>query len=68
MDLGVLEPSTDDGELELVEIYPGVSADDVKGKVGWPLRVRSPLTNLPPPTAEELRLLREVLDPGHLYI
>src|SRR5437016_1892198 len=28
-DLGVLEPSTDDGELELVEIYPGVSADDV---------------------------------------
>ena len=67
-DVGVLEPSPEDGELELVGIYPNVAVDDVKGKVGWPLRVRKDLVGIPPPTSEELRLLREVLDPGHLYI
>lgn len=67
-DVGVLEPSPDDGELELVGIYPNVAVEDVKGKVGWPLRIRDGLVDIPPPTAEELRLLRDVLDPGHLYI
>ncbi|HEY7994671.1 MAG TPA: CoA-transferase [Candidatus Eremiobacteraceae bacterium] len=67
-DVGVLEPSPDDGELELVGIYPSATVDEVRSKVGWPLRVRSDLEKYPPPTAEELRLLREVLDPTHLYI
>ncbi|HYK52751.1 MAG TPA: CoA-transferase [Candidatus Eremiobacteraceae bacterium] len=67
-DVGVLEPSPDDGELELVGIYPNATVDDVKAKVGWPLRVRADLEKYPAPTAEELRLLRDVLDPTHLYI
>jgi len=67
-DVGVLEPSPDDGELELVGIYPNTNVDDVKTKVGWPLRVRGDLEKYPPPTSEELRLLRDVLDPTHLYI
>jgi len=67
-DVGVLEPSPDDGELELVGIYPNAKVDEVMAKVGWPLRVRADLEKYPPPTAEELRLLRDVLDPTHLYI
>ena len=67
-DVGVLEPSPDDGELELVGIYPNASVEEVKAKVGWPLRVRAGLEKYPPPTTVELRLLREVLDPTHLYI
>jgi glutaconate CoA-transferase subunit B len=67
-DVGILEPSPVDGELELTGIYPDVSVDEVKAKTGWPLRVRKALEQIPPPTAEELRLLREVLDPQHLYI
>ena len=67
-DVGLLEPSDADGELELVGIYPGVAVDEVKQKVGWPLRVRAGLENIPPPSADELRLLRDVLDPTHLYI
>jgi glutaconate CoA-transferase subunit B len=67
-DVGVLEPSPSDGELELVGIYPNATVDEVKAKVGWPLRVRNDLEKYPGPTAEELRLLRDVLDPTHLYI
>jgi glutaconate CoA-transferase subunit B len=67
-DLAILEPSAVDGELEVVGIYPGVDAQELASKAGWPLRLAPNVTVLPPPTHDELHLLREVLDPNHLYI
>jgi glutaconate CoA-transferase, subunit B len=67
-DVGVLEASSADGELELAAIYPDITVDEVKAKVGWPLRVKPRLEKVTPPSASDLRLLREVLDPSHLYI
>ncbi|MDQ6767228.1 MAG: CoA-transferase subunit beta [Candidatus Eremiobacteraeota bacterium] len=67
-DMGILEPSPIDGELELVGIYPGIDPEDAKKKAGWPLRSAPNLSVLPPPTEHELHLLRDVLDPNHLYI
>jgi glutaconate CoA-transferase, subunit B len=67
-DMGILEPAASDGELELVGVYPGVDVEEVKKKAGWPLRAAPSITVLPPPTAVELHLLRDVLDPNHLYI
>ena len=66
-DKAVLEADPD-GELTLAALYPGVTVDEVKAGVGWPLRVRSDLECVEPPPAESLRLLREVLDPGRLYL
>ena len=54
--------------MELAALYPHVSADDVTSRVGWKLRVRDMLEAVAPPSAEELRLLRDVLDPGKLYL
>jgi glutaconate CoA-transferase subunit B len=56
------------GELKLAALYPGVRADDVRAAVGWPLGARDTLRTIAPPGAEELRLLREVLDPQRLYL
>lgn len=67
-DMGILEPAPRDGELELVGIYPGVDPKEACSKAGWPLRCAPNLEVLPPPTARELKLLRDVLDPTHLYI
>jgi len=67
-DVGVLEPSAHDGELELASVYAGVKPEDVKAKVGWPLRVRADVQIVQTPSEEELRLLREVLDPDHRYL
>ncbi len=67
-DVGILRPSPRDGELELAAVYPGVDPQEVVGKVGWPLRICGTLEPVPPPTAEELHLLRDVLDPQHLYL
>ena len=36
-DLGILEPV--DGELTLVRVHPGVTADEARAATGWDLRV-----------------------------
>jgi len=66
-DKGVLEPD-ETGELVLTGLYPGVEAGDVQAGVGWQLRCRPRLARLDPPTAVELQLLRDVLDPKRLYL
>lgn len=64
-DLGVYH-FDDDGEMRLDTLHPGATLDDVHGAMGWPVRVSGELTTTPPPSREELRLIREVLDPeGH---
>ena len=57
-----------DGELVLTALHPGRSADEARANTGWPLRVADELTETPPPTADELRLLREELDPTGIYL
>lgn len=68
-DKAILENDPATGELIVTALYPGVTLDEVKANVGWPIAVRPQL--LPPilpPSTEELRLLREVLDPDRLYL
>jgi glutaconate CoA-transferase, subunit B len=57
-DLGILRPSPDDGELELVALHPGVELEQVREATGWPLRVREPLATTEPVTERELSELR----------
>ena len=61
-DLAVLD-YRDDGTLRLRSTHPGVTADDVQAQTGFSL---GELTDVPvtrAPSDEELRLIREVLDP-----
>ncbi|MGH7614812.1 MAG: CoA-transferase subunit beta [Gemmatimonadales bacterium] len=67
-DKAVLEVDPKKGELVLAALYPGVRPEAVRAGVGWELRTRTTLLELPPPTARELQLLREVLDPRKLYL
>ncbi len=39
-DKGILERDPETGEMVLARLYPGVTVDEVKANVGWPLRVR----------------------------
>jgi len=67
-DKGVFERDEANGEMVLTGLYPGVEAADVQSGVGWELRCRPRLARLDPPTATELRLLRDVLDPTRMYL
>jgi glutaconate CoA-transferase subunit B len=64
-DLGILRPSPDDRELELVAVHPGVGVDDVREATGWPLRVREPVPTTDPPSERELATLREMRAAAH---
>jgi glutaconate CoA-transferase, subunit B len=55
------------GEMTLSTLHPGVSLDDVRANMGWEPRVAEDLVETPAPTDDELRLLREELDPEGIY-
>ncbi|HEX4647516.1 MAG TPA: CoA-transferase [Steroidobacteraceae bacterium] len=59
-DFGILRPHRESEELELAALYPGVTADATRAATGWPLAVADDLEILPPPDAEDLRILRDL--------
>ena len=67
-DLGRYDFDQDSGEMRLVAVHPGVTIDQVLAATGWDLRVAGDLGTTPEPTAEELRLIREELDPDGTYV
>ncbi len=55
-----------DGQMRLDTLHPGATLADVHAAMGWRVRVTRDLAETPAPSEEELRLIREVLDPeGH---
>ena len=49
----------DDGEAYLDTIHPGVSREDVLANTGWRLRVAEEVRETTPPSAAELKAIRE---------
>jgi glutaconate CoA-transferase subunit B len=57
----------DSGEMRLESLHPGARLEEARATVGWDLRVADDLAATPPPTHEELRLVRDELDPEGVY-
>lgn len=51
------------GKLVLTHVHPGVTVKDVAEATGFPLVVAPDLAETAPPTVEELRVLRQEVDP-----
>ncbi|WAL68267.1 CoA-transferase [Amycolatopsis cynarae] len=64
-DLAVLDFAPD-GALRLASVHPGVTVEQVREATGFPLAAEGEVPRTRLPTAEELRLIREVLDPRGL--
>lgn len=54
-------------EMFVESLYPGATLEKIRENIGWNVKVGNPLGATPPPTNEELRLIREELDPKGLY-
>ncbi len=65
--LGILEPD-EAGELILTALHPGVSVEQARENTGWELKAAPQLRVTEPPSEEELRILREELDPQGIYL
>lgn len=64
--LGVFDFATPDRRMRLRSLHPGVGLDEVVEQTGFELAREGDVAETRSPTAEELRLLREVLDPQGL--
>jgi glutaconate CoA-transferase subunit B len=67
-DYGVFGFTRDTREMILREIHPGVTVADVKANIGWDVKVSRKLAETAPPTEEELRVIREDLDPDRIHL
>ena len=66
-DKAVLNFANPDREMQLCALYPGVTVNDVQAEVGWPLRLAETIGETAAPTTEELRLIRDEVDPHAMY-
>ncbi|OZB58532.1 MAG: 3-oxoadipate--succinyl-CoA transferase subunit B [Lysobacterales bacterium 14-68-21] len=57
-DFGMLAPHPESEELQLVALFEGVSVDEARAAIGWPLLVADRLDTIAPPGAHELDTLR----------
>ncbi|MFF8846862.1 CoA-transferase subunit beta [Streptomyces sp. NPDC015127] len=62
--LGVFDFATPDRSMRLVSLHPGVTAGEVRDATGFAPVIPDEVPYTRDPTAGELRLIREVLDPG----
>jgi glutaconate CoA-transferase subunit B len=66
-DLCIMEPD-ESGELVVTALHPEKTMNQVLENTGWDIKTAPELNTTAPPTEEELRILRQDLDPGGIYI
>ena len=65
-DKAVFEPHPETKRLRLRSIHPGIPREEIVNETGFKVEVEGvPFTE--PPTPEQIRLIREVIDPQRLY-
>ena len=64
--LGVFDFATPDHAMRIVSLHPGVSVEQVVEATAFELVVQGDVAETRQPTGEELRIIREVLDPRGL--
>ena len=64
--LAVLDFATPDHSMRLVSVHPGTTVADVVAHTGFELIIDGQVPQTPVPTAQQLQLIREVIDPRGL--
>ena len=65
-DLGIYH-FVEAGEMRLDSLHAGATVEQVRETIGWDVAIAPDLAATPPPTTEELRLIRQELDPEGVY-
>ena len=67
-DLAVMENDPETCALRIVNLMPGITVDDVLAETGFRPDVAPNLGTVAPPDSEVLRVLRDEVDPGRVYL
>jgi len=66
--LGVMGFDDATKRMRLLSLHPGVSVDDIKANSSFEIIIPPDVTITSPPTAKEIRLLREEIDPAGFVV
>ena len=66
-DMGIFRFDRTAREMILASLHPGCQVEAVQEQVGWPLGLAEDLTETEAPNADQLRIMREDLDPSGRY-
>ncbi len=66
-DKAIMNFANPEREMQLSALFPGVAVKEVQDEIGWPLRLSQTIEEVAPPATEELRLIREEVDPHGMY-
>jgi len=67
-DLAVMENDPANCVLRIVKLMPGITVEAVLAETGFRPAVAQDVRDVTPPTAEELRVLRDEVDPARVYL
>lgn len=67
-DLCVMEIDRSTGRLRVAKLMPGITMDQVYENTGFRPAVSEHPGLVEPPTEEELKILRDEVDPNHIYL
>jgi glutaconate CoA-transferase subunit A len=62
-DLGIFELDPEEGRFRLISIHPGAALDELRAQTGGQFLMTQPVLRTTAPTEDELRLIREEVDP-----
>ncbi|MFK4225520.1 CoA-transferase subunit beta [Streptomyces sp. NPDC019890] len=62
-DLGVFDFESDDRSMRIASVHPGVTVEQIQRATGFALAIGPDVPYTRDPSADELRLIREVIDP-----
>jgi glutaconate CoA-transferase subunit B len=63
-DKALFDFDTPECEMRLISLHPGVSLDEVRSSIGWPVRQADRLNRTEAPGEAELECIRQQLSPG----
>ncbi len=66
--LGILRFDPVTKEMYLASNHPGISIQTIKDNTGWDLKIAPDIHETEPPTPEQIRMLREELDPTGVFL
>lgn len=67
-DMAVLGFDPDTRSASVLSLHPGIRVEELIENTGFPLHIPKEIPTTPLPTAEELRLLREEIDPKGVHL
>ena len=67
-DMGVLGFDAKTHSMSVLSLHPGIRVEELVENTGFPLHIPSDIPTTPLPSGEELRLLREEIDPKGAHL